>query len=54
MPNKMTMKSVSIGSERDVLLRDSQRKLIEEAHAEYLDDLTTAWKGNRSTDARGR
>ena len=42
------------GSERDVLLRDSQRKLIEEAHAEYLDDLTTAWKGNRSTDARGR
>ena len=29
----------------DVLLRDSQRKLIEEAHAEYLDRLTNAWKG---------
>jgi hypothetical protein len=42
------------GSERDVALRDSQRKLIEEAHAEYLDRLTNAWKGNRSTDARGR
>ena len=23
------------------------RKLIEEAHAEYLDRLTNAWKGNR-------
>ena len=33
------------GSERDVRLRDSQRKLIEEAYAEYLDDLTNAWKG---------
>jgi hypothetical protein len=32
------------GSERDVLLRDSQRKLIEVAHAEYLDRLTNAWK----------
>jgi hypothetical protein len=39
------------GSESDVLLRDSQRKLIEEAHAEYLDRLINAWKGNRSTDA---
>jgi hypothetical protein len=39
------------GSESDVLFRDSQRKLIEEAHAEYLDRLTNAWKGNRSTDA---
>ena len=42
------------GSESDVALRDSQRKLIEEARAEYLDRLTNAWKGNRSTDARGR
>jgi hypothetical protein len=42
------------GSERDARLRDSQRKLIEEAHAEYLDHLTNAWKGNQSTDARGR
>jgi hypothetical protein len=33
------------GSERDVLLRDSQLKLIEEAHAEYLDRLANAWKG---------
>ena len=39
------------GSESDVALRDSQRKLVEEAHAEYLDRLTNAWKGNRSTDA---
>ena len=42
------------GSERDARLRDSQRKLIEEAYAEYLDHLTNAWKGNQSTDARGR
>ena len=42
------------GSERDVLIRDSQRKLVEEAHAEYLDRLTNAWKGNRSTNDRGR
>jgi hypothetical protein len=35
------------GGERDAQLRDSQRKLIEEAHAEYLDRLTNAWKGNR-------
>ena len=42
------------GSESDVALRDSQRKLVEEAHAEYLDRLTNAWKGNRSTDDRGR
>jgi hypothetical protein len=41
------------GGERDVLLRDSQRKLIDEARAEYLDRLTNAWKGNRS-DAGGR
>jgi hypothetical protein len=33
------------GSERDVRLRDSQRRAIEEAHAEYLDRLTNAWKG---------
>jgi hypothetical protein len=42
------------GDERDARLRDSQRKLIEEAHAEYLDRLTNAWKSNQSTDARGR
>ena len=41
------------GSERDVVFRDSQRKLIEEAHAEYLDTLCNAWKSNRSTDPRG-
>jgi hypothetical protein len=29
---------------RDVLLRDSQRKLIEDAQAEYLNRLTNAWK----------
>jgi hypothetical protein len=39
------------GSESDVAFRDSQRKLVEEARAEYLDRLTNAWKGNRSTDA---
>jgi hypothetical protein len=33
------------GSERDLLIRDSRRKAIEEAHAEYLDRLTNAWKG---------
>jgi hypothetical protein len=33
------------GNERDVSLRDGQRTLIEEAHAEYLDRLTNAWKG---------
>jgi hypothetical protein len=32
------------GSERDVRLRDAQRKLIEDAPAEYLDRLTSAWK----------
>jgi hypothetical protein len=32
------------GSERDVRLRDSQRKLAEEARAEYLNCLTNAWK----------
>jgi hypothetical protein len=42
------------GDERGARLRDSQSKLIEEAHAEYLDRLTNAWKGNQSTDARGR
>jgi hypothetical protein len=42
------------GSERDVLVRDSQRKMIEDAHAEYLDHLANAWRGNRSTDPRGR
>jgi hypothetical protein len=42
------------GDEPDVRLRDSQRKLIEDARAEYLDHLTNAWKGSRSTDARGR
>jgi hypothetical protein len=38
---------VTGGSERDVRLRDSQRKLIEDAYAEYLDHLTNAWKSNR-------
>jgi hypothetical protein len=33
------------GSERDVRVRDGQRKAIEDAHAEYLDRLTNAWKG---------
>jgi hypothetical protein len=42
------------GNEHDALLRDSQRKLIEKAHAEYLDHLTNAWKGNPPTDGRGR
>ncbi len=35
------------GSERDVRLRDAQRKRIEDARAEYLDQLTNAWKGDR-------
>jgi hypothetical protein len=35
------------GSERDLQLRDGQRKLIEDAYAEYLDHLTNAWKSNR-------
>ena len=42
------------GGERDLLIRDSQRKLIEEAHAEYLDRLTNAWKGNPPTEGRQR
>jgi hypothetical protein len=42
------------GNERDARLRDSQRKAIEEAHAEYLDCLCNAWKSNRSTDPGGR
>ena len=42
------------GGERDARLRDSQRKLIEEARAEYLDCVTNAWKSNRSTDPCGR
>jgi hypothetical protein len=41
------------GSERDARLRDSQCKAIEEVHAEYLDRLTNASKGSRSTDGRG-
>jgi hypothetical protein len=35
------------GSERDVRLRDAQRKRIEDARAEDLDQLTNAWKGDR-------
>ncbi len=35
------------GSERDVRIRDSQRRLIEEARAEYVDFLTNAWRGKR-------
>ena len=33
------------GAEGDTRLRDSQRQAIEDAHAEYLDRLTNAWKG---------
>ena len=40
------------GSERDVLLRDSQRKAIEDAHDEYLDWLTNAWKGQPKDSGR--
>ena len=46
-----TSKRVNSPQNDDEGLRDSQRKLVEEAHAEYLDRLTNAWKGNRSTDA---
>jgi hypothetical protein len=42
------------GNERDARVRDSQRKAIEDAHAEYLDRLTNAWKGTRSADAGRR
>ena len=42
------------GDDRDARLRDSQRKLIEEAHAEYLDRLTNAWKGTPPTEGRQR
>ena len=42
------------GSERDLLIRDGQRKLIEEAHAEYLDRLTNAWKGGAPKDSGRR
>jgi hypothetical protein len=41
-------------SERDVRLRDSQRKAIEDAHAEYLDRLTNAWKGGGPKDSGRR
>ena len=50
-PHRPGWRIPSGGSESDVALRDSKRKLVEEAHAEYLDRLTNAWKGNRSTDA---
>jgi hypothetical protein len=42
------------GSERDARLRDSQRNLVEEAHAEYLDRLTNAWKGGGPKDSGRR
>jgi hypothetical protein len=29
------------------------RKAIEDAHAEYLEELTNAYKDSRSTDVRG-
>jgi hypothetical protein len=32
------------GNKRDARLRDSQRKIIEEAHTQCLDDLTNTWK----------
>jgi len=41
------------GSERDLRLRDSQRKEIEDAHAEYLDRLTNAWRAEPK-DGGGR
>jgi len=34
------------GSAGDIIQRDIQHELIEEARAEYLDGLTNAWKGN--------
>jgi hypothetical protein len=37
---------IAIGGSENARLRDSQRKLIEEAHAEYLDRPTNALKGN--------
>lgn len=40
------------GSQRDVLLRDSQRKTIEDAHAEYLDRLTNAWRAEPKDGGR--
>jgi hypothetical protein len=40
------------GSERDARLRGSQRKLIEEAHDEYLDRLTNAWKAEPEDSRR--
>jgi len=42
------------GGERDLLIRDSQRNAIEEAHAEYLDRLTNASKSNAPTEGRQR
>jgi hypothetical protein len=42
------------GSERDVRIRDNQRKLIEEVYDEYIDSVSNAWKGNRSPDSVGR
>lgn len=36
------------GDERDARLRDSQRKAMEDARAEYLDRISNAWKGDRS------
>ncbi len=38
------------GSERDVQIRDSRRKLVEDARAEYVNHVANAWKGGRSTD----
>ncbi len=43
---------VTGGGLDDVLLRDSQHKLIEEAQAEYLDHLTNAWKGEPKDGGR--
>ena len=41
------------GSERHVRLRDDQRRQIEEAHAEYVDHLTNAWKPSLTRIDRG-
>jgi hypothetical protein len=35
-----------------VRLRESQRKQIEEAHNEYLDQLINAWKGQPKDGGR--
>jgi hypothetical protein len=43
--HKPGWRMASGGNEHDVQVRDNQREAIEDAHAEYLDHLTNAWKG---------